>query len=76
MNPSNMQLVRVLVAKVKDLKRIERILRAIPIRQDVRGWNCVDWMREALEALSNDGKALGTAVTNWQTVRDACMNYV
>ena len=32
-------------------------------------------MKEALEALQADGKALGTAVTEWGRVRDVAMNY-
>jgi hypothetical protein len=74
--PSNMQLVRVLVAKIEDIKRFERILGEIPIRKGVEGWNCVEWVREALEALARDGKAVGTSVMSWNKIRDACMAYV
>ncbi|KAH9209878.1 hypothetical protein DL95DRAFT_476114, partial [Leptodontidium sp. 2 PMI_412] len=76
MVPSNMQLVRVLVAKIEDVGRFESILQGIPIRGQIAGWNCVEWVREALETLARDGRALGTGVVDWKTVRDACMDYV
>ncbi len=38
-------------------------------------WNCVVWVRQALLALQNDGKAVGTSVLDWHTVRDAAMKY-
>jgi hypothetical protein len=76
MIPSNMQLVRVLVAKIENYGRFERILQSIQIQGEVADWNCVEWVREALEMLESDGKALGTSVVDWKTVRDACMEYV
>ncbi len=33
------------------------------------------WVRQALLALQNDGKAVGTSVLDWHTVRDAAMKY-
>lgn len=73
--PTNMLLVRVLIGKVKDGNRLAEILRATPIRQDQTGWNCVSWVREALERLKADGKALGTSLIEWETVRTEAMAY-
>ncbi|KAK8879047.1 hypothetical protein PGQ11_000341 [Apiospora arundinis] len=74
--PVNRLLVRVMVAKVKDKDRLQAIFRGIPIRPDVQGWNCVGWVKEAMEALASDSQALGTSRTNWTSVRDAAMRYV
>jgi hypothetical protein len=71
----NLLLVRVMIGKVKEKHRLVNALRSIPIRQSEHGWNCVIWVREALEALQADGKALGTAVIEWSKVRDAAMTY-
>jgi hypothetical protein len=73
--PSNMLLVRIMVAKVKNKDRLVSVLRNTPIRQDQQGWNCVAWVKEALERLEDDGKAIGTSVTEWEAVRDKAMEY-
>ncbi|KJZ76624.1 hypothetical protein HIM_03960 [Hirsutella minnesotensis 3608] len=73
--PTGMILVRVLVAKVKNRKRLVSILQSVPVRGGQPGWNCVGWVKEALELAQKDGKALRTAVVDWQTVRDAAMRY-
>ena len=72
---TNLFLVRVMIGKVKKKRRLVNALRSIPIRQSEDGWNCVIWVRQALEALQADGKALGTAVVEWSKVRDAAMTY-
>jgi len=58
-------LVRVLIAKVENRDRLESILRNVPTRQDIAGWNCIGWVKEALQSLEADRKALGTGVTEW-----------
>jgi hypothetical protein len=73
--PSNMLLIRVMVAKIEDKARLVGILRSIPVRQGKQGWNCVSWVQEALQRLRADPKALGSSVTDWQTVRDGAMIY-
>ncbi|KAK8862823.1 hypothetical protein PGQ11_009058 [Apiospora arundinis] len=62
MAPTSMQLIRILVGKVKNMSRLRAILDATPVRPEVRGWNCVEWVREALSAAIRDGQALGTSV--------------
>lgn len=72
-----MLLVRITVGKIKDIKRLESIFRQIPIRSAVEGWNCVAWVKEALEAALRDKKALGTTDNiHWNMVRDTAMWYV
>lgn len=73
--PTNMLLVRIMIAKVEDNGQLISILRNTPIRGDEQGWNCVLWIKEALERLATNGKTLGTSVTEWRRVRDAAMEY-
>jgi hypothetical protein len=71
-----MLLIRVIIAKVEKIERIRQILRAIPIPQrEQAGWNCVSWVREALEMLDADEEALGTRKLDWNAVRAAAMAY-
>ena len=73
--PTNMMLVRIMIAKVEDNDQLLSVLRSTPIRQGEHGWNCVSWIKEALEKLEANGKALGTSVTEWGKVRDDVMTY-
>ena len=73
--PTSMLLIRIIVGKVADGHRLVEILRNTPIRQGQPGWNCVFWVKEALELLKVDPKALGTNVVEWERVRTQAMNY-
>lgn len=75
LNPSSMLLVRVIIGKVADGNRLAQILRNTPIRQDQPGWNSISWVKEALDMLKVDPKALGTSVVEWEEVRSEVMNY-
>ncbi|EFE44655.1 hypothetical protein TRV_00582 [Trichophyton verrucosum HKI 0517] len=75
LTPTSMLLVRVIIGKILDMNRLAEILRNTPVREDQPGWNCVAWVKEALESLANDSKALGTSVTEWDKVRNAAMEY-
>lgn len=72
---TRMILCRVMIGKVEDKQRLVQVLSRIPIRQDQAEWNCVFWVKEALEELETDGKAIGTGVMDWDNVRDAVMEY-
>ena len=76
MIPTAMILVRIVIAKIRDKRRVLATLKEIPMRPERPGWNCVEWLMEALEALGVDGRALGTSVTDWRTIRDSVMAYV
>lgn len=69
-------LAKVVVAKVTDLERLKGIVRGIPIVQGDPNWNCVRWVEHALAAIQADGKAVGTSILDWVTVRDAAKRYV
>ncbi|KAI0020265.1 hypothetical protein F4780DRAFT_779621 [Xylariomycetidae sp. FL0641] len=71
-----MQLVRVVIAKVNDADRLRAVLEEVPVRPELRGWNCVAWVKEALEEAKRDGKTLGTSARDWESVRDTAMWYV
>ncbi|PGH03434.1 hypothetical protein AJ80_08682 [Polytolypa hystricis UAMH7299] len=72
--PTSMLLVRIMVGKVADGNRLVEILRNMPIRQQP-GWHCVSWVKEALEMLKADTKALGTGVIEWDKARNEAMDY-
>ncbi|KJZ71011.1 hypothetical protein HIM_09590 [Hirsutella minnesotensis 3608] len=76
MEPTSMLLVRIMIAKVKSVRRLRSLFEGVPVRPDVVGWNCVGWIKEALEAALSDGKALGTSASDWESVRDTAMWYV
>ncbi|KAK5701339.1 hypothetical protein LTR17_022669 [Elasticomyces elasticus] len=76
MAPTQSILARVVVGKVVSQKRLEAILRSTPIQREQADWNCVAWVQEALQALKDDGRALGTCFSDWPSVRNAAMNYV
>lgn len=75
MTQTFLMLVRILIAKVVSRRRLISVLETVPIRQGEAGWNCVEWVKEALAAMVADGKVLGTSVTRWRTVREASMRY-
>lgn len=68
-------LVRVMIGNIVDKNRVVDILRNRPIRQGQPGWNCVSWVKEALETLWADPKALGTSVTGWDEVSQGALDY-
>ncbi|KAL4937297.1 hypothetical protein BDV06DRAFT_232690 [Aspergillus oleicola] len=74
LTPTSMLRVRVMVSKVADRNRLGELLRTIPIRQNLKGWNCVAWVEEALASVNADGTALCTR-TDWETVRVEAMEY-
>jgi len=75
LEPTNMILVRVLVGKVVDGDRLKHLLHSVPVVEGDETWNCVIWVRDALELLERDGKAIGTRQLVWKIVRDAAMAY-
>jgi hypothetical protein len=70
-------LVRVMIGKVEDRKRLRTLLEAVPIPQDDPNWNCVSWIRDALELIARDGRCLGKAsATDWKTVESFVTDYL
>ncbi|KFH41887.1 hypothetical protein ACRE_074050 [Hapsidospora chrysogenum ATCC 11550] len=62
-------LIRVLAAKVKNMDRLESIMRSIPVRAEVPGWTCRAWVEEAYRKLQGDGKAIGSC-PHWETLSE------
>jgi hypothetical protein len=56
-----MLLVRIMIGKVEDNSRLAVILQNTPIRQGQPGRNCVWWIKEALERVKEDGRAISLA---------------
>ncbi|KAH8723970.1 hypothetical protein GQ44DRAFT_655675, partial [Phaeosphaeriaceae sp. PMI808] len=48
---TQMLLVRICVAKIEKDDRIKTILRGVPTREGLQGWNYVYWVKEALNLL-------------------------
>lgn len=71
-----MLLVRIVVGKIKNMNRLRSILDNTPVRTELKVWNCVEWVREALLAAIRDGQALGTCASDWKSVRDTAMGFV
>lgn len=79
LEPTLMILVRVLIGKVESFERLKSVFEKTPIRAGESGydhWNCIEWLKEALEGLIRDRRALGSSVTEWETVRDTAMWYI
>lgn len=72
--PTNMILVRVLVAKVSNRRKLEAVLPNIPMRPEVPGWTCKTWVQEAFEALK-DAQAIDCPF-GWATVCQTALWYV
>ncbi|OJZ90772.1 hypothetical protein ASPFODRAFT_41214 [Aspergillus luchuensis CBS 106.47] len=80
-----MVLARVLIGKVVDRERLVEILRGVPVggeeeEEGEEGWNCVSWVRGAVEAIKRDeddgNEVLGKgSVLEWRVVRDAAMGF-
>ncbi|KAI1766362.1 hypothetical protein GGR53DRAFT_464429 [Hypoxylon sp. FL1150] len=73
---SGAMLVRVVVGKITDIYQLQTLLREVSVRPADPDWNCVIWVKEALERLVGDGRALGTSVDDWDAAREEAMWYV
>jgi hypothetical protein len=69
-------LARVLVAKIEDEERLVEILRSVPVVQGDPSWRCRTWLANALTAINEDGKAVGTARLDWGVVEKVARVYV
>ncbi|KAK7515054.1 uncharacterized protein IWZ02DRAFT_383101 [Phyllosticta citriasiana] len=70
---TNALLVRIMIGKVEKKNRLVELIRGTPIRPNQNGWNCVEWVKEALLSIQTDGKAIGTSVLDWKQVRDGAL---
>lgn len=61
--------------KMEDKARFVSVLYSTRIKQGQTGWNCVNWLQEALQGFQNDWKAMGKGVLEWTRVGDRAMEY-
>ena len=73
---SAMLLARILIGKVENRRQLEDVLRHVQVVQGDKSWNCVIWVKNALEALQSNRKAVGTSSLDWSKVRAASMKYI
>ncbi|KAG9235211.1 hypothetical protein BJ875DRAFT_529655 [Amylocarpus encephaloides] len=71
-----MLLVRMEIVKFEHSELLASVLRRLPVNHGVPGWNCIGGVKDVLEALREDGTALGTCVTEWYRIRDVAIWYV
>ena len=68
-------LVRITVAKVVDLAKLEKTLSRVPVA-GYRGFTCRTWVADAVTTLDQDG-SLGTKCTgSWNAIQDFATCYV
>ena len=72
---TSMILIRITVAKILKPEQVEMILKAIPVVQNDPTWNCITWVKNALEELHKSG-CLGTHQSEWKVVEQVAMDYV
>ena len=56
---TSMILIRITVAKILKPEQVEMILKAIPVVQNDPTWNCITWVKNALEELHKSGVSWG-----------------
>ncbi|KAI0834313.1 hypothetical protein F5Y06DRAFT_157148 [Hypoxylon sp. FL0890] len=69
-------LVRVVIAKVQNEKRLVDIFRNTPVVQNDPNFNSRSWAIDALSRIAQDGKAVGTAVLDWEKIEEQAHKYV
>lgn len=68
-------LIYITVAKILEPKKLEVILKAVPVVQNDPTWDCITWVKNALEELHKSG-CLGTRQSEWEVVKQVAMDYV
>ncbi|KAF2222573.1 hypothetical protein BDZ85DRAFT_313592 [Elsinoe ampelina] len=74
--PRSTCLVAVLVAKIEDEARLDAILCGVPVVQNDPNWRCRAWVRDAVNAIAADGRAVGTSELVWAEVEDTAKAFV
>ncbi|KAI2616132.1 hypothetical protein GGS26DRAFT_453945 [Hypomontagnella submonticulosa] len=68
-------LIRVMIAKVANERRLVEIFRTTPVVQNDPGFNCRSWVIDALSRISNDPRAVGTAELDWEKIEERARTY-
>ncbi|KAJ5128015.1 hypothetical protein N7448_008794 [Penicillium atrosanguineum] len=78
---TTMVLIRVMIGKIIDKERLLSVLRNTPVpayeprpAHDI--YNCFTWVEETLGSIQRDGKAMGSSVLDWDSVRETALWYV
>lgn len=53
-------LAQTLIGEIVDLDRLLDVLRDVLLDQETPGWNCVSWIRSALDAIDEDCEVLSS----------------
>ena len=65
-----------IVAKIQDETRLVEIIRNTPIIHNNPNWRCQTWGFQTLSRIAQDGRATGTAESDWgkiETVARECV---
>ncbi|KAK7973795.1 hypothetical protein PG989_015643 [Apiospora arundinis] len=68
-------LVRVVIAKITDERRLIQLLRQVPVVQDDPEWRCRTWVAQALRAIERDGHCVSSAVLDWPIIEAKAREY-
>ncbi|KAK6840103.1 hypothetical protein PG987_005969 [Apiospora arundinis] len=68
-------LVRVVIAKITDERRLIQLLRQVPVVQDDPEWRCRTWVAQVLQAIERDGHCVSSAVLNWPIIEAKAREY-
>ncbi|KAK8877672.1 hypothetical protein PGQ11_002618 [Apiospora arundinis] len=68
-------LVRVVIAKIADERRLIQLLRQVPVVQDDPEWRCRTWVAQALRAIERDGHCVSSAVLDWPIIEAKAREY-
>ncbi|OTA99833.1 hypothetical protein M426DRAFT_16064 [Hypoxylon sp. CI-4A] len=69
-------LARIVIAKIEDEERLIEIFKSTPVNGDDKEFNCRTWVKDAVNRLADDGKAVGTAVLDWDELEKRSREYV
>jgi hypothetical protein len=60
-----------LIGDVVDVEGLLELIRDLPIVQTTEGWDCVGWLRSALNAIEEDGHVISVASgeASWERLR-------
>ncbi|KHN98686.1 uncharacterized protein MAM_03148 [Metarhizium album ARSEF 1941] len=73
---SSLLLAHIVVGKIRDIHRLEDILRSVPVRSSKEGWNSISWVQEAFRLVSVAPGVLGSHIEDWEEIRRTAMSYV
>jgi hypothetical protein len=73
---ANILLTRVAIGKVLDIDRLQSILASVPVRPETPNWNCVAWVKEAVETVFKDPTAVSTSIKSWGEVKATAIWYI